>query len=205
VREKVTPAYRLAMALTTPSVRWWGGLAVEGLECLPPEGPVLLAGNHDSYWDPVAIGIAGLPRRQIKALAKASLWRIPGLAPVLDGMGQIPIERGASDQSAFARAIEELRAGACVGVFLEGTRSRGRQLRARSGFGRLVGEVPEAAIVLCAVRGTVDLARFPHRPSLSVSFFPPRTDVRDANLTPAELSAALLQEIRARAPVPGLG
>lgn len=202
--EKVTPPYRLAMTVATPPVRWWGALEVEGLPSLPPAGPVLLAGNHDSYWDPVAIGIAGLPRRQIKALAKASLWRIPGLAPVLNGMGQIPIERGAGDQMAFGRAIEELRAGACIGAFLEGTRSKGRELRARSGFGRLVQEVPEAQVVCCAVRGTVELSRFPRRPRLSVSFFAPATDVRDPALTPVELSTRLLEEIRARAPIPVL-
>src|SRR3978361_2046221 len=76
-----------------PAVKWWGRLEVSGLEHLPAEGPVLLAGNHDSYWDPIAIGIAGLPRRQICALAKSSLWK-PGLAKILDGMGQIPMQRG---------------------------------------------------------------------------------------------------------------
>ena len=74
--EKMTPAYRAVMALTGPVVRGWGRLEVEGLEHLPASGPVLLAGNHDSYWDPIAIGIAALPRRQVRALAKSSMWKI---------------------------------------------------------------------------------------------------------------------------------
>lgn len=200
----VTPAYRLAMAASTPAVRWWGRLEVQGLEHLPAAGPVLLAGNHDSYWDPLAVGIAGLPRRQIKALAKSSLWGIPGLAPILNGMGQIPIERGAGDAGALTRAIEELRGGACIGVFLEGTRTLGRVLRARSGFVRLSREVPEAEIVGCAVRGTSELHEFPRRPRISVAFFPPVTDVREPGAEPAEVAARLLEEIRRRAPIPGL-
>ena len=56
------------------------------------------------------------------------------------------------------RAIEELRAGRCIGVFPEGTRSLGRTLRARSGFGRLADAVPEAQLVCCTVEGTVDIA-----------------------------------------------
>jgi len=64
--------YRFAMAACTPAVRWWGRLEVTGLDALPAEGPVLLAGNHDSYWDPVAVGISGLPRRQIKALTRSA-------------------------------------------------------------------------------------------------------------------------------------
>ena len=117
-------------------MRLWGRLEVEGLEHVPAEGPLIIAGNHDSYWDPVVIGIAAMKRRQIRALAKSSLWKVKGLAPLLDGMGQIPIERGTGDRDALRRAIEELRGGACVGVFPEGTRSLGRELRARSGLGR---------------------------------------------------------------------
>ena len=87
-----------------------------------------------------------------------------GLAPILNGMGQIPIERGAGDAEALARAIETLRAGACIGVFPEGTRSRGKVLRARSGVGRLALEVPEAHVTLVAIEGTSDLTGFPRRP-----------------------------------------
>jgi 1-acyl-sn-glycerol-3-phosphate acyltransferase len=196
----VSPTYRFAMGVCTPAVKWWGRLEASGLEHLPTEGPVLLAGNHDSYWDPVAIGIAGLPRRQIRALAKSSLWK-PGLGKVLDGMGQIPIERGKGDAHAMDRAIEELRDGACIGVFPEGTRSLGRELRARSGFGRLADAVPEAHLICCAVTGTVDIPRFPRaRPHVRVHFFDPTGGQRQPGETPNDLSARLLAEIRAQAP-----
>jgi 1-acyl-sn-glycerol-3-phosphate acyltransferase len=189
------------MAVCTPIVRWWGRLEVSGLEHMPASGPVLLAGNHDSYWDPVAVGIAGLPRRQIQALAKSSLWKVRGLDKVLDGMGQIPIDRGAGDARALDRAIDELRAGACIGVFPEGTRSLGRELRARSGFGRLAAAVPEAAVVCCTVTGTTAIARFPTRPRIAVRFFTPEGGGLLNGETPAELSARLLAEIRGEAPI----
>jgi 1-acyl-sn-glycerol-3-phosphate acyltransferase len=195
----VSPTYRFAMAACTPAVRWWGRMEVSGLEALPADGPVLLAGNHDSYWDPVAIGIAGLPRRQIRALAKSSLWK-PGLGLILDGMGQIPIERGKGDAHAMDRAIEELRGGACIGVFPEGTRSLGRELRARSGFGRLADAVPEAHLICCAVTGTVDIPRFPRHPRVRVHFFDPTGGQRRPGETPNDLSARLLAEIREQAP-----
>jgi 1-acyl-sn-glycerol-3-phosphate acyltransferase len=201
VTEPVSRTYRTAMAVCTPVVRWWGRLEVSGLEHLPAEGPVLLAGNHDSYWDPVAVGIAGLRRRQIRALAKSSMWKIRGLGGVLDGMGQIPIDRGAGDARALDRAIEELRAGACIGVFPEGTRSLGRKLRARSGFGRLAAAVPEAQVVCCTVVGTTDIARFPRRPRIAVRFFVPADGGLGNGETPGELSVRLLAEIRAEAPI----
>jgi 1-acyl-sn-glycerol-3-phosphate acyltransferase len=120
---------------------------------------------------------------------------------VLDGMGQIPIDRGVGDARALDRAIEELRAGACIGVFPEGTRSLGRVLRARSGFGRLAAAVPEAAVVCCTVTGTTDIARFPRRPRIRVRFFTPEGGGLLNGETPAELSARLLAEIRGEAPI----
>jgi 1-acyl-sn-glycerol-3-phosphate acyltransferase len=199
--ESTMRGYRIALRVLTPVVRGWGRLEVSGLEHLPPSGPVLLAGNHDSYWDPLAIGIAALGRRQIRALAKAELWKVPGLGPVLDSMGQIPIRRGHGDMQALDRAIAELRAGACIGVFPEGTRSLGRELRARGGLGRLAAAVPEAVVVACTVQGTTDIPRFPKRPRARVRFFSPQAiAAADGDVHHAELPARLLEEIRAEVP-----
>jgi 1-acyl-sn-glycerol-3-phosphate acyltransferase len=199
--EPISGAYRFVMAACGPIVRWWGRLEVTGEEHLPRSGATLIVGNHDSYWDPVAIGIAGRKRRQIRALAKASLWRIKPLAPILNGMGQIPIERGAGDAGALDAAIEQLRAGACIGVFPEGTTTRGRTLRARSGIGRLALAAPEARLVCVATSGTVEIARFPKRPRIRIEFFPPASGQIDPQEDPGELSARCLAEIRTMAPI----
>ena len=190
------------MIVFTPVVRWWGRLEVSGLEHLPEDGPILLAGNHDSYWDPIAIGIAGQPRRQIRALAKSTLWKNAVLGKVLDGMGQIPIDRGKGDVHALDRAVEELRAGRCIGVFPEGTRTRGRVLRARSGFGRLAELVPEAQVACCTVAGTTVVGEFPKRPRIRVHFFTPAGGGLQPGESAGELSVRLLKEIRGQCPIP---
>jgi 1-acyl-sn-glycerol-3-phosphate acyltransferase len=198
--EPFTRTYRVAMAACVPIVRLWGRLEVEGLEVLPRAGPVLLIANHDSQTDPLAVGVAARKWRQIRALAKRSLWDKPGLDRVLDGMGQIPIERAAGDAAALVNAIAALRSGACVGVFPEGTVSVGRRLRARSGIGRLALEVPEARLVCVAVHGTPDLVRFPKRPRIRVRFFEPASGQTDPSETAAGLAQRLLDEVRAVAP-----
>jgi len=191
--------YRIAMGACKP-VSIWGRLEVEGLELLPESGPVLVVGNHDSHWDPVTVGVAAIRRRQIKALAKSDLWKVRGLGPVLNGMGQIPIERGAGDAHALARAVEELRRGACIGVFPEGTRSRGEVLRARSGVGRLALDVPEAKLVCVAIAGTTEYTKFPRRPRVSARFFEPVDGQARPDEDPGELASRLLAEIRERVP-----
>jgi 1-acyl-sn-glycerol-3-phosphate acyltransferase len=201
---ELTPAYRAVISASAPIMWTWSRMQVTGLEHLPPTGPVLLAANHDSYWDPIAIGVAAAKVRQIHALAKSSLWK-PVMGWVLDGMGQIPVNRGTGDVAAMSRAIEALREGKCIGIFPEATRSKGIELRARSGFGRLAQAVPEATIVLAAVTGTVDVPRFPKRPEVRVDFFRPRDAHVDPDEPPAALPTRLLAEIRERAPrvVPG--
>lgn len=188
--------YRFVMAACRPAVAVWGRLEVEGLDLVPLEGPVLVVGNHDSHWDPVAVGVAAIKRRQIRALAKSTLWDVRGLGPVLNGMGQIPIERGAGDAGALSRAIEELRGGACIGVFPEGTRSRGEVLRARSGVGRLALDVPEAKLICVAIEGTSEMTGFPRRPRLRIRFFEPDGGQARPGEEPGEVSARLLAEIR---------
>ncbi len=194
-----TRTYRVAMALNLP-VAAWARLEVEGVETLPASGPLLLVGNHDSHWDPVMVGVSARKRRMVRALAKSTLWDVKGLGWVLNGMGQIPIIRGAGDKQALANAVEALRGGSCVGVFPEGTRSKGRVMRARSGVGRLALEVPEAHVSCVAIAGTTDLTGFPRRPRIRVRFFDPVGGQPRADEDPGELSARLLAEIRAISP-----
>jgi 1-acyl-sn-glycerol-3-phosphate acyltransferase len=203
-REPMTRTYRAALGIAVPIVRFWGRLQVDGLEHVPAEGPLLVVGNHDSYWDPVVIGLAAIERRQIRALSKSTLWKVKGLDKVLDGMGQIPIVRGTGDADALDRAIGELRGGSCIGIFPEGTRSLGRALRPRSGLGRLVAAVPEATIVPVAITGSTDIPRFPKRPRLQVRFLAPAEGLRPGE-TPAELAARVVDEIRALAPIAPAG
>jgi 1-acyl-sn-glycerol-3-phosphate acyltransferase len=195
----LTRTYRIAMAVNLPVARW-ARLEVSGVETLPASGPLLLIGNHDSHWDPVMIGFAARQRRQIRALAKSTLWDVKGLAPILDGMGQIPIVRGAGDAQALANAVEALRGGSCIGVFPEGTRSKGKVMRARSGVGRLALEVPEAHVSCVAVTGTTDVTGFPRRPRIKIRFFDPAGGQPRPDEEPGDLSARLLAEIRAIAP-----
>jgi 1-acyl-sn-glycerol-3-phosphate acyltransferase len=200
--ERITPAYRGVMIASRPGVVWWGRLQVTGVELLPLEGPLLVVGDHDSYWDTVATGIAAMPRRQVRALAKSSMWSNKLLGAVLTGMGQIPIERGSGDTAALDRAIEELRQGACIGMYPEGTRSLGRALRARSGIGYLARAVPEAAIIGVACNGTVAIPRFPRkRPHVRVDFFEFDRPQIGRDESPQDYATRLLAQLRQRAPI----
>lgn len=200
----MTPAYRAVMTVGAPIMRW-SRMTVSGLDALPTDGPTLVVANHDSYWDPIAIAVAARPRRQIRALAKSTLWKVGVIGRLMDSMGHIPIERGATNETAVDTATAALAAGACIGVFPEGTRSLGTVLRARSGAGRMALAVPEASIVCARVTGTTDVVRLPKRPRVAVEFFRPSGGGPRPGEDAADLMHRLLEEIRSGAPcsIPG--
>lgn len=186
-------------------MRGWSRMTVTGLECLPPTGPVLIVGDHDSYWDPVAIAVAARNVRNIRALAKSSLWSNPIVGAFMTGMGHIPVRRGVSNHQALGIAIRELRGGACIGVFPEGTRSLGQALKAKRGVGRLAEAVPEAVVVGARTNGSVDVVRLPKRPRITVEFFQPAGGQLQPGETPGAFADRLLAELRTGAPpeIPG--
>ena len=96
------------------------------------------------------------------------------MGPVVDGLKQIPIERGAGDRGALAKAFSALNDGDAVCIFPEGKLSGGQRLPARSGVAWLARQSPEAKVVLCAVTGTMGyVGRFPLPPRVEVRLFPP--------------------------------
>jgi 1-acyl-sn-glycerol-3-phosphate acyltransferase len=118
----VEPLYRLVEVLLRPPVRHGLRWRVEGVERIPAEGAVLLASNHLSYFDPIAVAnLTDLAGRRVRFLAKAELFRNRALGAALRSMGQIPVERGTGDAAALDAAAAALTAGRCVHVFPEGT------------------------------------------------------------------------------------
>jgi len=182
-------------------LRWWARLRVKGLEHLPLKGAALIVSNHDSWLDPLAIIESMMwRRRQLRFLAKQSLWKFKPLGWILDEADQIPIRRGESDTAALEAAVEALGRGETIGIFPEGTLSRGTELRARRGVSRLARACPGVPIVLVAVTGSTEVKRFPKRPQVTVEFFSPAGGLFHPEEEDQEFAQRLLDEIRAKAP-----
>ena len=190
-----------AIRLILRWLRWWVRLEVRGLDAVPGTGPILVVSNHDTWLDPLVL-IESLmwKGRQVRFLAKSTLWKSRILAWILNRAGQIPVRRGEGDQMAVAAAVEALDSGEVVGIFPEGTISRGEYLRARTGVARLSRACPGVPVVLAAISGTIDLARFPKRPRAEVEYFLPAGGGLGPGEDLAAFSARLMAEIRDRVP-----
>jgi 1-acyl-sn-glycerol-3-phosphate acyltransferase len=119
----------------------------------PEGGPYVVVANHQSILD--ILMLARLPR-EMKWVAKESLFKIPWVGWMLRMAGDIAIRRGDAESGgeALARAKAYLSRGMSVMIFPEGTRSaKGTLLPFKSGAFRLAIETGVPVLPI-AVHGT---------------------------------------------------
>jgi 1-acyl-sn-glycerol-3-phosphate acyltransferase len=159
----------LSVAGFRPFLRRVLRMQVRGAEHVPATGPVILAANHESIFDPWVLGV--ITERPIRYVAKAELWRNPVLRSVMNGFGAIPIERGGGDLLAMRNGVEILRGGAVLGLFPQGTTRLDQPRRFHRGAARLALQTG-APIVPVRMRGTRSILR-PGLPAVTMEAFAP--------------------------------
>jgi len=176
----------------TCRIRCWGR------EWVPASGGALLLSNHQSYLDPVVVGLAS--DRRLCYLARASLFGFAPLRWMLRSLDGIPIDRDRGSLSGLKSTLRCLKRGDVVLLFPEGTRSRdGEVARLKSGFCALArrGRVP---LLPAAVDGSYDAwprtRLLPQPAAIYVRFGEPITQEQIAKLSDAELVAEVEQRIR---------
>jgi 1-acyl-sn-glycerol-3-phosphate acyltransferase len=117
-------------------------IRVTGVDSVPIEGPGIVASNHVSVLDGIALAlvIARHRRRMTRFLTAAEFFRKPFYAWALRLYRQIPIRRGESDEGALDEAVRTVRAGALAGIFPEGKVNpapEGPLQRGRTGVARM--------------------------------------------------------------------
>ena len=108
-------------------------------ERMVESGPLILAVNHTSYFDPPLAGICS--RRGVYYLARKTLLQWPFFGPLFPAMNVIPVERDGNDMSALREVIKKIKEGNGVVLFPEGTRSRDGNIQpARAGIGLVIAK-----------------------------------------------------------------
>ena len=102
-------------------------------------GPVILAMNHQSYFDPPLAGNAC--DRPIYYLARRSLLKVPVLRWLLPKVNVIPVNQEAIDRSALKTLIQVVKAGNGALVFPEGSRTLDGELQpGQPGIGLVIAK-----------------------------------------------------------------
>ena len=167
-----TPQRRALVGLVRSLFRLVMTMEVTGLENFPPHGPVVLAANHVTNFDVFPMQFA-LPR-PIFFMGKAELFKNPLLDVFLRNLSGFPVNRGEKDLWAMRHAAKVLKHGQTLGMFPEGTRSKGKGLAvAKTGTARLALDA-NCPIVPMAVVGSDQFFRsFPRRTCVQITLLPP--------------------------------
>ena len=108
----------------------------EGVEHIPPGGPLVIAPNHLTYADPVLVCLR-IPF-PVHFMAWDALFEIPGLAWLIRRLRAFPVQLKRADTRSTREAVRLLRSGAAVMIFPEAGRSPDGSLqRFRPGAFRL--------------------------------------------------------------------
>ncbi|MCC5578233.1 MULTISPECIES: lysophospholipid acyltransferase family protein [Microtetraspora] len=134
----------------------------QGMENVPAEGPVILAGNHLSFADHF-FGAGFLPRKVI-SLGKAEYFTGRGIKGMVSraffsGVGTVPIDRsgGKASEAALRTGLRILKDNQVLGIYPEGTRSPdGRLYKGKTGVARLALE-SRAPVIPWAMVNTFEM------------------------------------------------
>ncbi len=134
-------------------------LNMEVFDRLPEGKPVIVAGNHSSYTDPMFIFDALWPKR-IRFMAKAKLFTYRIFDRILAMLGVFPVHYDARGRTAIKRSVKCLKRGELVGIFPEGTRVKTHDKTGvpYSDGIALIAKMADALIVPVGIEGAIDIS-----------------------------------------------
>ncbi|MBE0467663.1 MAG: 1-acyl-sn-glycerol-3-phosphate acyltransferase [Candidatus Desulforudis sp.] len=185
--------YQFAWYLCRAVLRYVRRWEVDGAANLPAAGGIVVTANHTSYWDPVVIGCAIY--RRVYFMAKAELFRYPVLKQIIIALGTFPVRRDTVDREAIRAALDHLSSGRVLGIFPEGTRSKGGEfLKPQYGAALLAlkGGVPILPVALSGTKGVFGKVRVRIGTPMQ---FPDYAGVRPTKEVLEEVSNLIMKEI----------
>lgn len=122
-----------------------------GIENIPNEGKIIIAGNHTNMLDCILVMCA--TKRQIHFLAKDELWKFPQNI-IFSNLGLIPVNRKTKDSNCLKLASYYLNNELVIGIFPEGTRNKTDKLLLDFKFGAVsLASKSDAYIIPFAITG----------------------------------------------------
>ena len=173
-------------------------LRIEGREHIPADGGVLVCSNHQSYFDPVIVGLCS--DRRLNYLARDTLFRKALFRWLIEFLDAIPIDRDGMGIGGLKETLRRLKREEMVLIFPEGTRTTtGEVSPLKPGFCALARR-GKIQLLPVAIDGAFQAwpkgSLLPRRSRICVKIAAPITPEETAAMTDDELVADLESRIR---------
>lgn len=183
--------YRLLQKLLLGFFRTFYLLEVRGLDHIPTDAPVIVAGNHVNPFD--ALILAACVPRRMRFVVWNRTFDKPVIGWLLRATGCIPINRDKPDLTAFRESLRWLASGNVLGIFPEGRYTdTGHLHELKPGTAR-IAMAARALVVPATLTGAyrawplrgAGSKMFPQPWKIAVTFHPP-IQTADAQRTDAQ-------------------
>ena len=195
-----TPIISPILRLLSNSLMRLAGWRVEGtLPNLPKY--VIIGAPHTSNWDFLLfLGVIFLLKADVRYMGKAELFKNPIMDLALRNLSAFPVTRGDKDMWAMRHASKILKQGQWLGMFPEGTRSKGKGLTvAKTGTARMAIEAGCPILPMAIIGTDKFFKKFPRRAQVNVSILPPLMPME--NESPLALTDRLMFTLAQALPV----
>jgi 1-acyl-sn-glycerol-3-phosphate acyltransferase len=192
---------RLLRAFLMGAMRVLFRIEHRGLGNIPANGPLVIAPNHVTYFDPFWVGAP--IRRAVCFMAWDKIFKIPVAGRMFRWLGAFPVSLVNPESSAYKTALSVLQSGKALMVFPEGGRSESGTLQHfKEGAARLALKTG-ATVLPVAIHGGARVWSpkmwFPRPRKVQVAYLRPISCPRFETRSKEEFEAAaatLTAEIR---------
>jgi 1-acyl-sn-glycerol-3-phosphate acyltransferase len=146
--------YSICIFLQRITLRSFSTWRVIGISNVPKTGPLIIAANHQSNFDPPLLS-ASIPRK-VNFLAKGSVFTGGIVNYLLKAYGAHPVNRDSIDLKAYRWATQLLKQGNVIVIFPEGTRNPKSMAQPKKGAAKLA-IATNAKIIPVGITGTENL------------------------------------------------
>jgi 1-acyl-sn-glycerol-3-phosphate acyltransferase len=159
---------------------------------MPRQGPALVIANHQSFLDPLIVGVAS--PRKLRFLARKTLFDHRALGAFIRALGAVPVDQEGVAKEGLKTVLELLRQGEAVVVFPEGSRTPDGKIAPLMPGIHLLIKRSQAPIVPMGIAGAFDaLPRSRSWPLLAPLFMPAERATLAASIGPALDTRQLLE------------
>lgn len=102
-------------------------LRMQGQRNMPWSGPALVIANHQSFLDPLLIGLVA--RRPLVYLARRTLFRNRFFGAMIRSFNAVPIDQEGIGLDGIRTVLEQLRLGKAIVIFPEGARTEDGEMQ----------------------------------------------------------------------------